>query len=151
MTPVSYAQELPSSCVAACLRMAFSAFGLNCLEAEVRNLIGSSPLGVSLARAHARLVEAGATAELHDDWNLDDLRDASRSGLTPIVGVERYPLGYARAFHAIVLIKIHRMEITALDPLVGPQPRTYSVAAFGLAWEMGGREALLIEEPPPSM
>ena len=54
-----FAQEFFSSCVAACVRMVLNGLGDHRDEAEVRELIGYSRLGVSLARAQARLSEAG--------------------------------------------------------------------------------------------
>ena len=128
--------------------MVLCGFGSNCTEADVRRLIGSSRLGVSLAAAATRLGEEGAKIELHSDWNIDDLRDALRAGLAPIAGVERYPLGYASSFHAIVLVNLGGTTITAMDPLEGPGPRNYGPRAFELAWEMAGREVLVIEQPP---
>ena len=142
------AQEFSSSCVAACVRMVLSGLGDHRDEAEVRQLIGYSRLGVSLARAHARLSEAGAEAELHNDWNLTDLRDCVRSGQFPIVGVERHLLGFPRAFHAIVIVKITSSTVEVLDPLDDVAPRPYGVAAFTEAWELAGREVLLITTPP---
>ena len=59
------------------------------------------------------------------------------------------PLGYASSFHAIVLVNLGRTTITALDPLEGPGTRNYGPRAFKLAWEMAGREVLVIEQPPP--
>jgi hypothetical protein len=148
MMLVWYAQELTSSCVAACVRMALGALGSRMPEDQVRRLIGYTNLGVSLGAAQMKLVEAGAMAQFHKDWNLDDLRDALRAGHHPIVGVERHLLGYPRAFHAIVLVERTSAAITALDPLDGPEPRSYGVEAFTAAWEMAGREALVIETPP---
>src|SRR2546428_2291769 len=98
-----------------------------------------------LGAAQMKLVEAGAIAQIHDDWSLDDLRDALRAGWRPIVGVERHLLGYPRAFHAVVLIEVTSAAIMALDPLDGPEPRNYGVAAFMAALETAGREALGIE------
>ena len=143
-----FAQELASSCVAACVRMALNGLGDSRDEAEVRQLIGYSRLGVSLAAAQARLVEAGAMAEWHTDWNLADLRDALRANHFPIVGVERHLLGYPRAVHAIVLVNITSTTVEALDPLDGPASPRYGVGAFTEAWELAGREVLLIETPP---
>jgi ABC-type bacteriocin/lantibiotic exporter with double-glycine peptidase domain len=141
------AQEFPSSCVAACVRMVFGELGTQMTEAQVRQLIGYSPLGVALAAAETKLVEAGAIASFHDDWSLADLRDALREGLHPIVGVERHLLGYPGAFHAIVLVEITSAAVTALDPLDGPGLRSYGLPSFEVAWETAGREALLIETP----
>ncbi|HXG66148.1 MAG TPA: hypothetical protein VNO70_13690 [Blastocatellia bacterium] len=130
------------------MRMVLGGLGLGCAEAQARRLIGHTRLGVSLTMAQAKLAEAGATAQWHDDWGLDDLRDSLRGGHYPIVGVERHPLGYSRAFHAVVLVEITSAAITALDPLDGPEPCRYGMAAFALAWEMAGSEALVIETPP---
>ncbi|MCG3162651.1 MAG: hypothetical protein JMDDDDMK_03945 [Acidobacteria bacterium] len=150
MMLIWHAQELQSSCVAACVRMALGALGSQMPEDQVRRLIGHTSLGVSLGAAQVKLVEAGAMAQFHDDWNLDDLRDALRAGRHPIVGVERHLLGYPRAFHSIVLIEITSAAITTLDPLDGPEPCSYGITAFTAAWETAGREALVVEMPPPS-
>jgi ABC-type bacteriocin/lantibiotic exporter with double-glycine peptidase domain len=145
---VWYAQELRSSCVAACVRMVLGGLGAQVTEAQVRHLIGHTRLGVSLTVAQRKLREAGAPALLHEDWSLDDLRDALRAGYHPIVGVERHLLGYSRAFHAVVLAEVTSAAVTVLDPLDGPEPRRYGVAAFVSAWEMAGHEALVIEAAP---
>ena len=143
-----FAQELGSSCVAACVRMVLAGLEDSRDEAQVRQLIGYTRLGVSLVAAQARLAEAGAITEWHDDWNLDDLRDALRAGHFPIVGVERHLLGYPRAFHAIVIVSITSTTIDVLDPLDGPAPQSYGIVAFSQAWELAGREVLVIETPP---
>jgi ABC-type bacteriocin/lantibiotic exporter with double-glycine peptidase domain len=143
-----FAQELFSSCVAACVRMVLNGLGDNRDEAQVRQVLGSPRLGVSLAKADAQLSDAGATVAWHTDWNLTDLRDAVRDGHYPIVGVERHLLGYPRAFHAIVVMQVTSTTIEALDPLDGPAPCRYGVAAFSEAWELAGREVLLLETPP---
>ena len=146
-----FAQELLSSCVAACVRLVINALGDSRDEALVRALIGHSRFGVALAAAQTKLVEAGATTEWHTDWNLTDLRDAVRTGQYPIVGVERHLLGYPRAFHAIVIVQITSTTVEVLDPLDGPAPRQYGLAAFTEAWDLAGREVLLIEVPPTTV
>lgn len=145
---VWFAQELLSSCVAACVRMVLQALGARREEAQVRALLGHSRFGVALAAAQVKLTEAGAAAEWHTDWNLTDLRDAVRAGQFPIVGVERHLLGHQRAFHAVVVVNVTSTTIEVLDPLDGPAPRQYGIAAFTEAWELAGREVLLIETPP---
>jgi ABC-type bacteriocin/lantibiotic exporter with double-glycine peptidase domain len=91
-----FAQEQPTSCVAACVRMVLTGFGVVWTEAQIRTFLGRPRLGITLTAAHTRLAHAGARAALHEDWGLDDLREA-----------------------------------------------------FVLAWQMAGREALVIEAPPP--
>jgi hypothetical protein len=143
-----YAQELPSSCVSACVRMVLGGLGQYLAEPPVRRLLGHAALGISLVIAQTRLAQAGADAAWHEAWNLDDLRDAVRQGRHPIVGVERQPLGYPRAFHALVVVSVTSATVTVLDPLDGPEPRDYGSAAFMLAWELAGREALVIATSP---
>lgn len=147
---VWYAQELQSSCVAACIRMVLGGLGVQVAEAQVRYLIGHTRLGTSLAMAQMQMSKAGATVLLHEDWSLDDLRDSLRIGHHPIVGVERHLLGYPRAFHAIVLVEVTSVAVTILDPLEGPAPHRYRIAAFVAAWDLAGREALVIEAAPPT-
>lgn len=145
---VWHAQQHLTSCVAACVRMVLASLGETWSETQVRRVIGHARLGITLVAANARLVQAGATAMLHDDWSLDDLRDALRQGQCPIVGVERHPLGYPAASHAIVLLSATSGEVEALDPLEGPQAQRYGVPAFELAWKLSGKEVLIIESPP---
>ena len=118
------------------------------LEAQIRRLIGHSRLGVSLAVTQRKLSDIGAVVHRHEDWSLDDVRDALRADYYPIVGVERHLLGYARAFHAVVLVEVTSTAIAALDSLDGPAPRYYGETAFVSAWETAGREMLVIETPP---
>jgi ABC-type bacteriocin/lantibiotic exporter with double-glycine peptidase domain len=144
-----YAQEQPTSCVAACVRMVLTGFGVTWTEGQVRSIFGHRRLGITLTAAHARLVHAGARVALHEDWSLDDLREALGRGHYPIVGVERHLLGHPPASHAIVVVQITSRAIHVLDPVEGPQPQRYGREAFVLAWQMAGHEALIIEAPPP--
>jgi ABC-type bacteriocin/lantibiotic exporter with double-glycine peptidase domain len=143
-----YAQEQPTSCVAACVRMVLTGFGLVWTEGQVRMLLGRPRLGIMLTAAQARLVHAGARATLHEAWSLDDLREAVRRGHAPIVGVERHLLGHPPASHAIVVVQVTSRAVAVLDPCESPQPRRYGHEAFVRAWEMAGHEALVVEAPP---
>ena len=144
-----YGQEQPTSCVAACVRMVLTGFGVVRTEEQIRTIFGRPRLGITLTAAYARLVHAGARAALHEDWSLDDLRETLRRGHYPIVGVERHLLGHPPASHAIVVVQITSRAVHVLDPVGGPQPQHYGREAFVLAWQMAGREALVMETPPP--
>jgi ABC-type bacteriocin/lantibiotic exporter with double-glycine peptidase domain len=144
-----YAQEQPTSCVAACVRMVFTGLGVTWTEDHVRRVLGRPRLGITLTAAQARLIQAGARAWLHAAWNLDDLREAVRRGATPIVGVERHLLGYAPASHAIVVVRVTSRTVEVLDPLEGPHPQAYGHVAFTQAWTMAGNDVLVVEAPPP--
>ena len=139
-----YPQELQSSCVAACVRMVLSGQGREIDEAQARRLVGHARVGVSLSRATAKLKQAGFVARLYDDWSLDDLRDAVRTGLAPIVGVERQFLGYGSAFHAVVVTRVTSSAITILDPMDGPMARVHGATAFATAWREADCQALTI-------
>lgn len=54
MMLIWHAQELQSSCVAACVRMTLGVLGLQLAEAVVRNIIGHTRLGMSLGTAQMR-------------------------------------------------------------------------------------------------
>ena len=103
---------------------------------------------VCTGAAHARLVHAGARAALHEDWSLADLCETLWRGHYPIVGVERHLLGHPPESHAIV-VQITSRAVHVLDPVEGPQPQRYGREAFVLAWQMAGREALVLEAPLP--
>lgn len=143
-----YSQELSTSCVAACVRMVLADFNLHLTEKQIRKSLAHTALGLSLKTACHRLQEARASATVHNDWNLNDLRDALRQGFYPIVGVERHVLGYPSASHAIVLTEIRSNMVKALDPLDGPNAKEFGIPAFELAWQLGGQQSLLIESPP---
>ncbi len=142
------AQERPTSCVAACVRMVLTGFREDWTEAELRKVLGRARLGITLAATVERLVRQGATAELQGDWGIDDLRDALRRNRYPIIGVERHPLGHPSASHAIVAVQVTGQHVQALDPLDGPRPQRYGVRTFELAWQLAGRDVLIIDAPP---
>ena len=144
-----FAKELPSSCLAASVRMVLTSFNTQWTEPQVRQVVGQSRLGLTLQAASARLSQAGAKVAMYEDWNLDDLRDALRAGGFPIVGVERHPLGHPPVFHAIVVTGITSKAVEVFDPLEAHPPQRHRLATFDLAWRLAGKEALLIEAPPP--
>ena len=53
-----YGQEQPTSCVAACVRMVLTGFGVMGTEGQARTLFGRPRLGITLTAAHAHLVHA---------------------------------------------------------------------------------------------
>ena len=143
-----FAQELPSSCLAACVRMVLTGFNAQWTEPQVRQVVGQNRLGLTLQTACVGLAQAGAKATVYEDWSLDDLRDALRAGGFPIVGVERHPLGHPPVFHAIVVTGITSEAVEVFDPLEASPPQRYRLTTFDLAWRLAGKEALLIETPP---
>ena len=124
--------------------MVLSSFGMLCTEQEIRQRLGNPRFGLTLGEAAAKLLEAGAVAEWHTDWGLDDLRDCVRDGNYPIVGVERRYFGHASAAHAVVIVDVRATEIEMLDPLFGPDPRVTLLDTFVAAWRNAGQETLIL-------
>jgi hypothetical protein len=127
--------------------MVLSSFGTLATEEEIRHRLGNPRYGLTLEEAAARLSEAGAIAEWHADWGLDDLRDCVSGGNYPIVGVERRYFGHPSAAHAVVVVDVRAPEIELLDPLFGPAPRVTSIETFAAAWRNAGQEVLILTAP----
>ncbi len=142
-----FAQEHPASCIAACLRMVLSSFGVQSTEQEIRQMVGNPRYGLTLEQAAAKLLEGGAVAEWRVDWGLNDLRDCGRGGNYPIVGVERRYFGHPSAAHAVVIVDVRATEIEMLDPLLGPAPRVTLIDTFAAAWHNAGQEVLILATP----
>lgn len=146
-----FAQELSSSCVSACVRIVLSGLDVMASEEQVRRLLRHDKFGLSLATAQTRLASAGANVFFHNDWSLDDLRDELRQAHYPIVGVERHWLGYSSASHAIVLVGLSSNGVEVLDPMNGPQVRTFGLSAFEQAWTRADKEVLVITAAPSNL
>jgi ABC-type bacteriocin/lantibiotic exporter with double-glycine peptidase domain len=65
------AQEHPSACVAACLRMVLTSFGQHHSESEIRHVLGNPRFGITLTQAAQRLRSVEAVTQWHADWGLD--------------------------------------------------------------------------------
>ena len=144
-----YAQEHPSSCVAACLRMVLAHFGQQHSESHLRRLLGNPRFGITLRQATDRLLVAGAVAQWYTDWGLDDLRDCLRDGSYPIVGIERRFFGHPSATHAVVMTVVQSAEVEMFDPLLGPASQSSQLATFAAAWRSAGQEVLVLLSPLP--
>lgn len=139
-----FPQELSTSCVAACVRMALAALGLTLPEAEIRSRCGHTSLGMRLNQVAAGLSDLPLAVEYHTDWSLDDLDDAVCQSVFPIVGVDlRYVEGLF-AFHAVVVANLTSRQLTVHDPQHAHRPRRISRQAFEEAWESAGRECLML-------
>ena len=144
-----FAQEHPASCVAACLRMVLASFGQHRSESEIRHLLGNPRFGMTLTQAADRLLGAGAVAQWHADWGVDDLRACLCDGGFPIVGIERRFFGYPSATHAVVVTMMRSVDVEMLDPLLGSAPYVTQLDTFVTAWQSAGQEALVVLSPLP--
>jgi ABC-type bacteriocin/lantibiotic exporter with double-glycine peptidase domain len=148
MNPTWFAQETETSCVAACVRMVLSSLRETWTEEKLRELLGNPILGLTLTATQKRLSESGAKVEIDEELNLDDLRDFTRQNIFPIVGVERHILGYQSASHAVVVIEISSRSVSILDSLEDNQLKSFARETFETAWNLAGKEALLIFSAP---
>ncbi len=112
-------------------------------------MLGNPRFGLTLTQAVWKVVENGAFAERHEDWNTNDLRDCLREGNFPIVGVERRFFGHPSATHAVVLLSVKADSVEFLDPLADDTPQKTSRENFETAWHSAGREVLILQSPFP--
>ena len=136
-----YQQELSTSCVAACVRMAL---GYDFSEPEIRSRCGHTKAGMRLNQIKSCLADLPLTVEYHIDWNPDDLKNAIRKSIFPIAGIDLRPIEGQFAFHAVVVSKISRDYIVVLDPLYKKGNRKIGMAAFEAGWINAEREAVTI-------
>ncbi len=140
-----FAQELSTSCVAACVRMALAALSFSLAESEIRSRCGHSGLGMRLNQVAQGLADLPVRAEYHTDWSIDDLTEAVRRSVFPIVGVDLRFVDGLFAFHALVIADVMSDQLIVHDPRNAHSPRNISLQTFEEAWESADRECLVIE------
>lgn len=88
--PPLYMQEKSDSCLPACLRMVLASKGVVLSEESLRELCDWSPGGaVSSTNVVAAARGLGFVRSREDyGLRLHDLRDSTRAGLLPIVGID---------------------------------------------------------------
>ncbi|HXF41328.1 MAG TPA: cysteine peptidase family C39 domain-containing protein [Blastocatellia bacterium] len=144
LRPPFYAQEKDSSCLAACLRMVLAAYGVVHSEGHLRDLCEWTPqrsISSTAAVAAARALGFIHTREEYD-LRLHDLRDALRSGLFPIVGVDLRVYGQSGQ-HAQVLVSLTSRGVLINDPLMGQL--TTGLLVFEQAWSESDFLTIIIE------
>lgn len=91
------------------------------------------------------LTDLPVEVEYHTDWNIDDLSDAVRRAVFPIVGVDMRYIEGLFALHAFVIANVMSDQLIVHDPLNAQNPRSISLRAFEEAWESADRECVTIE------
>src|SRR5689334_11407481 len=101
-----FKQELPSSCLAACVRMILAYYGIPRTEAQIRAHLGTSPHGTP-ARALFLLPSLGLAVRVEQS-NLAELEASLVAGVPPLVFVETSHLEYwtLRCDHVAVLVGV---------------------------------------------
>ena len=143
-----FPQELPTSCVAACVRMVLTSLGHPLTETDIRDRCAHTALGMRLNQVASGLEDLPLGVEHQLDWGLDDLADAVRVGVFPIVGIDLRPVDGIFAFHAVVVVNISTDQVVVHDPLHDEGPRSLGISAFEAAWSAADREAVVIRRRP---
>src|SRR5574341_643479 len=125
--------------------MALAALGFSLAESEIRSRCGHSGLGMRLNQVAQGLADLPVRAEYHTDWSIDDLTEAVRRSVFPIVGVDLRFVDGLFAFHALVIADVMSDEIIVHDPRITHSPQSISLRTFEEAWESADRECLVIE------
>src|SRR5437868_5396243 len=110
-----YKQELPSSCVAACVRMVLAHYGHPCTEEELRQLLGSAAHGTR-ARNLFLIEPLGFEVQL-ETFSLAQLGAAMVAGIPPIVFLETSFLDYwsTRCDHVAVVVGLDLTSVSLND------------------------------------
>jgi hypothetical protein len=106
--------------------MALAALGFSLAESEIRSLCGHSGLGMRLNQVAQGLSDLPVNTEYHTDWSIDDLTEAVRRSVFPIVGVDLRFVDGLFAFHALVIANVMSDEIIVHDPRDAHNPRNIS-------------------------
>ncbi|MFO0843929.1 MAG: cysteine peptidase family C39 domain-containing protein [Gemmataceae bacterium] len=143
-----YRQELPYSCVAACVRMVLAFHGQPHPEADLRQLLNTRPSGTR-ARGVLAVTSLGFDAQFLTS-NLAQLRDALVAGTPPIVFVDTGPLDYWQTDCAHVLVVVGLDDLTASfnDPFFDAAPQRSSLDSFLQAWALNGHLAVFLRPRP---
>ncbi len=142
--PPFYAQEKPDSCLPACLRMVLAAKGVMVTEKQLRDLCGWIPDGAVCSTnvvAAARALGFGQSRE-ECGLRLHDLRDLTRAGLFPIVGIDltAYKL---IGQHAQVVVAVNSRGVAIQDPMLGQFVSQLFV--FEQAWQGSDFLTIIVE------
>ncbi len=143
-----FPQELPTSCVAACVRMVLTSLGHRLNETDIRHRCGHTALGMRLNQVASGLEDLPIDVQHQLDWGLDDLADAVHADAFPIVGIDLRPVDGTFAFHAVVIVNISTDQVVVHDPLHDEGPRPIGISAFEAAWSAADREAVIIRRRP---
>jgi ABC-type bacteriocin/lantibiotic exporter with double-glycine peptidase domain len=112
-----FSQELPTSCVAACVRMVLTGLGHPLTEVDIRDRCGQLTLGMRLNQVAKGLSDLPVAVAYELEWSLDDLVDAVRAGTNPVVGIDLRPVEGIFACHAVVIVGISDQHVLVHDPL----------------------------------
>lgn len=125
--------------------MVLTALGFSLTESEIRLRCGHSNLGMRLNQIVAGLADLPLSVEYPIDWGLDDLAEATRQSVFPIVGIDLRHIEGLFAFHSVVVSKVTSEHLVVHDPLYPNSARHIGLQTFLEAWEGADKECLTIK------
>ena len=143
-----FPQELPTSCVSACVRMVLTGLGHRLTETDIRHRCAHTAVGMRLNQVASGVEDLPVNVQHQLDCGLDDLDDAVRAGVFPIVGIDLRPVDGIFAFHAVVVVNISTDQVVVHDPLHDEGPRSIGISVFEAAWSAADRETVIIRAGP---
>ncbi|MGH9840164.1 MAG: cysteine peptidase family C39 domain-containing protein [Blastocatellia bacterium] len=123
--------------------MAFSAFGFEMAEADLRALCDCTFLGTDALNAVEAARQLGFANTSRQNLSFDDLIALLRDGECPIVYVDLRPINGIGGQHALVVVEIGSDAVTVLDPFVGE--RLLPREDFQRAWEWQRRLTIIVK------
>lgn len=143
-----FKQELPYSCVAACVRMVLAKFGHNRSEDELRQHLGTGTRGTP-ARSLLLLDSLGFDVRL-ELANLAQLHKTLAAGIPPLVFLDTTFLDYwkLQCDHVAVLVGIDLATVALNDPYFDTAPQQSTLAGFQAAWACNKYFAAFISPKP---
>ena len=130
--PPHFFQTYPFSCVPACLRMVLASLDCSISELELRNLCECDETGTIPSNAIKAASECGFDV-YKANLTFEELEDLIRQNITPIVFTKVSQ--NANYSHAVVVYKISRGTVFALDPEIGE--REFEINSFVENWSRG--------------
>jgi ABC-type bacteriocin/lantibiotic exporter with double-glycine peptidase domain len=139
-----YKQELPSSCVAACVRMVLAHYGRTCSEQNLREVLESGPHGTR-ARNLFLIGSLGFDVRV-ETFSLLQLGAGLVAGVPPIVFLDTSFLPYwtRRCDHVAVVIGLNLTTISLNDPYFDTAPQRAALTGFQAAWAANEHLAAMI-------
>jgi ABC-type bacteriocin/lantibiotic exporter with double-glycine peptidase domain len=127
-------QELPYSCVAACVRMILAHHGCQRTETELRLLLGTTSGGTP-ARNLLRVGSLGFRVALRSS-NLSELLAAVAASTPPIVFLQTgsLPNWALDIAHVAVFVGADAANVYLNDPFFDSAPQVVPLASFLQAW-----------------
>lgn len=143
-----FKQELNYSCVAACVRMVLAHYGRNESEANLRQLLGTTPHGTRAASV-MRVARLGFDVQFGAS-NLSQMQAALATNVPPIIFLLTGALDYwnVNDAHAVVLVNVDTTTAYLNDPFFDAFPQQTSLASFHQAWATTGHLAAVIRPRP---